>query len=389
MDKKTTLDILYQERNRLNQKYSTHGWNLWAAIGALSALTWTFLSQIETKSFATKEVISVFIICFCLYYLFYISYSLIKPNQFSKELITKRYYYFDKDFSNIKFSIISHIILFSFFIYSNWSLGYLSGIFSIVFIVLNIGIIVYLVLLLFLSIINIPIPKDTNPSFKFTTILILRLLIIGIILIIIGLIINIRSKDLISSIKFGFIIFGFYYLIILLNNMLRPNKILDKIDELVECALFEKKTNENILNELEILILGLELRAYFETTLINYFNAIDKFEKHCELLNEDIDEFKTAEKDLSTIIGAINIDNKIEEILKKVDVLGNDIDDIEKYSKRILNKIATIIFYKNTKDDIVKIIESVRLRFNESKEKYNITKNKVLSMLENYRNLKR
>ncbi|MBK8805489.1 MAG: hypothetical protein IPO21_02085 [Bacteroidales bacterium] len=385
MDKKETLDLLYQERDRLNQKYNTNGWNLWATIGALYALIWIFLSLLESNPFKTIEVIKIFIICFGAYHSLLILYSLLKSNKTTKELTSNRYFHFNTEMVNLRFIIIFHAILLVFLYFSNYSLELLNGINSSIFNCIIIIFTLFLFLFFIMSFLRIPVPKNNDANFKYIPIALLFLIACGILFVVGGLISNLgSSNNLLSSIKFGFVLFAFYYLILLLFNLLRPNKILNRVDELIVCALFDRKSPNEIFAELEILLLGLELRALFESILINYYNSLDKFEEQCEISIKLIDEYENHLKtDIQSVEGINNISQRLKDIKDNNKLVDKYIDDVEKYSKQIYLNLSTIKYFKNAKCDSSKIQKMVRERLLKSTERFHVLKDKVKFMLDN------
>lgn len=435
MDKKETLSILYQERNRLNSKYNSPGWNLWATVGAICGLLWGTLILIESNKFVLGEIIPIFLICFASLLILTVFFILIMPNDSTLNLAKNKYFVLKDKLSNYRFYIIFNILIFGLIIYSNLYYQYLNGIYFYILEYYLIALVVIFSIFFIMSFIDLPFPKNVSSSnhpYKKTVIGLFIFCFSCPIILVIKLItvINIHSITFYSSIKFSLILITFYCLILLLYKLLTPKKLLEKVDDLITCLLFDKKTPEEILPELEVITLGLELGLYFEKIFADYFKEIEEIDNHCNNIIISFNEyeskivglneyrenvqklFKEYDEYYSLVIKKsedqkdyTGISNKAEKFItsyskesknisnvsnlmketddfisfKKIEMVNLMIRHANFYKKtsKILDKITPLVGFKDSKSELIKIVQIIRERQNHIKQKNSDLENRT------------
>lgn len=383
MEKSVILNLLYQERNRLFQKHQRPGWNLWATIGSLSTLIWIFLSLFETKPIEPKLVIPFFIILYASYYLLVITIKLISSSRhFSQYIKETRYFLPNKELYFIRFNIFLNQIVLVFLLYACYSLDFFDIPFQLIFNTLVITLVFLLTLVFIITLLPIPIPFNVSIkplkikkyfiiAFCFLTILTIPLLI--------NLLANLNSSkaEIILAVKYSLIFGGFYYLALLLYKILRPNRLLNQVDALIDLALFNKRTPEEIMSDFEIMSLGFELRAFFELSLDNYLNAQKTFENLCDRVIQKIDALEITNMTKLNMDSINTLSKSIKEIRNDTEPMSRSFNLVDRYGNEIIMKIKLFSLFEPDNEYLITVISSMKERTHQSRLKFDLLKEKV------------
>lgn len=383
MEKSAILNLLYQERNRLFQKHQRPGWNLWATIGSLSTLIWIFLSLFETKPIEPKLVIPIFIIFYTSYYFLVITIKLFSSSRhFSQNIKETRYFLPNKELSYIRFNIVLNQIVLIFLLYACYNLNFFNVPFQLIFNILVLTLVCLLTVVFIITFLPIPIPFKVSikpPKIKKYFIIAFCFLTILTIPLLINLLANLNSSkaEIILAVKYSLIFGGFYYLALLLYKILRPNRLLNQVDTLIDLALFNKRTPEEIMSDFEIMSLGFELRGFFELTLYNYLNAHKEFINLCDRIIQKIEGLEKTgmiklNKDSIKILS-----NSIKEIRVDTQLLYHSFTIVDRYGNDIIMKIKLFTLFEPDNEYLSTIIPSMTERTHQTRVKFDLLKEKV------------
>ncbi|HEY5534241.1 MAG TPA: hypothetical protein VIL99_04775 [Ignavibacteria bacterium] len=346
-----TLDILNIYRNRLKSQYEKPGWNKWALFGALASLIWILISLKSENNLETKDSFKLLIV---LIFSETIIYQLQKLLYFSSKKIKTTYIVFKKEISHRSLVLVFVLITFlSIIIYSNKFILFPHKEYNYIYYsYLYLSVFIYVISPIF-GLINFPFPVGRLKSKKsnyFKNVFLVAMFT-ACISSIYFLILIIQNWNIYNMWKSSFVFFGLYFVIQKIFETLQKTPLIDEIDYIIDEVTFNKMNSDTAINNLKLIIKGLEFKDAFSPLLIEYFNIEKTVRDKMNYITQIFSKTQE-EKDAITRLALLKeLTSNIDQCKK------NEIDTLIKFAKKVSLRID---LYKQFDHDPNEMLSTIK-----------------------------
>ncbi len=346
------LDILTTYRDRLKNQYEKPGWNKWALFGAFASLIWLLINTRSENNLETVDSFKLLIVLI-------LTETLLHQLQNAINLSSKgktKYIEFKKELPNRYLFLAFRLIIFVLIlIYSHLYINFPFKSCDTIYFGYLYFITITTLLLPLISKIAFPLPQGKIALKKANW---LKNLFLSIIFFLTAcsiyyLLCIINNWKINSMWKSSFIFFGFYFVLSKLIETIQKNPLIDKIDYLIDDVVFNKMPPEIAIDNLKLIVVGLEFKDAISSLLIEYFEIEKGIREKINYINQI----------------AIKTNDENDEIKRKalIDGLNNNIIffinneylQLTKFTKKVSLRLTIYQSFDHDANEMKQTIEQI------------------------------
>ncbi|HRG01195.1 MAG TPA: hypothetical protein PKZ75_08770 [Bacteroidia bacterium] len=361
------VGILTAYRDRLKAQYEKPGWNKWALFGAFASLVWLLINIRSENNLETVDSFKLLIVLILSETLFHQIQAAINLSSKTKT----KYIEFKKELPNRYLSLAFQFIIYSLIlIYSHNFINFPFKNCDIIYFGFLYFVTVITILIPLISKIGFPFPQGKIAVkeakwFKNLFLIIIIFLTTCSIYFLLCIINNWKIYSMWSS---SFIFFGFYFVLSKLIETIQKNPLIDEIDYLIDDVVFNKMTPEAAINNLKLIVIGLEFKDAISPLLIEYFEIEKNVREKINYINQIA--IKTSEEN--------------DEIKRKalIDGLNSNINyfinneylQLTKFTKKVSLRLTIYQSFDHDTNEMKQTIEQINTSIKDLETQIQIAK---------------